>query len=253
MTPTPSTGWADLPVTDVIGTNCTVTDKYALLPILEAQASTGPWSIDFTNVQIVTMRRTETAFRETTASVDAFIPDSQILRWAVNLCGGDMKQRVYGPEFLAHAIAATAPGTRHYFLGGSPLCLEQLLQGIRRQNPALTVVGSHNGYFKEHQNEEVILDILKTDPDFIWVGLGTPKQQEWINAHKSRFPRGVLLAVGFAFDVNAGTKKDAPRLMQKLGLTWLFRLLSEPRRLFVRYTKYNSLFLWHLARQLLRI
>jgi N-acetylglucosaminyldiphosphoundecaprenol N-acetyl-beta-D-mannosaminyltransferase len=98
----------------------------------------------------------------------------------------------------------------------------------------------------------VIADILTANPDFIWVGLGTPKQQEWINRNKHRFAHGVLLAVGFAFDVNAGTKKDAPRLMHKLGLTWLFRLLSEPRRLFVRYAKYNTLFLWHLCRQLIK-
>lgn len=246
-------GFAGLPIADVMGTPCVLTDKRSLLPILEAHAAIGPWSVDFTNVQIVAMRRTEPPFRATTSSVDAFVPDSQILSWAVKLCGGKTGERVYGPDFLSHAIAATAPGTRHYFLGGSPHCLEQLLQNIRQRNPRMTVVGSHDGYFKTDQNEAVVGDILAANPDMIWVGLGTPKQQEWIHQNKHRFPHGVLLAVGFAFDVNAGTKKDAPRLMHRLGLTWLFRLLSEPRRLFVRYAKYNSLFIWHLFRQLVKI
>lgn len=249
----PATGWAGLPIVNVIGTGCSVTDRRSLLPILESQACSGPWSVDFTNVQIVTMRRTEPAFHQTTSSVDAFIPDSQVLRWVVNLRGGDMKERVYGPEFLAHAILCASSATRHYFLGGSAHCLEQLLLSIHRQNPDFSVVGSRDGYFKASQNEEIVADILAADPDFIWIGLGTPKQQEWIHANKSRFPRGVILAVGFAFDVNAGTKKDAPRLLQGLGLTWLFRLLSEPRRLFVRYTKYNALFLWHVMRQFFKI
>lgn len=242
-------GWAGLPVTDVIGTDCAVTSKETLLPLLEAMAASGPWSVDFTNVQIVAMRRHEPPFREITSRVDVFIPDSEVLRWAVNWRGGRMAGRVYGPDFLAYAISRTAPVTRHYFLGGSAPCLEHLLANIRRINPALTLAGAHDGYFKPEQNEAIAAGILATDPDFIWVGLGTPKQQQWIHENKHRFPRGILLAVGFAFDVNAGTKKDAPRLLQRLGLTWLFRLLSEPRRLLGRYVKYNSLFLWHLARQ----
>lgn len=239
------------PTVDVIGTVCSVTTARELLPFLERHAGAGPWSVDFTNVQIVAMRRTEPAFRETTSSVDMFVPDSQVLRWAVNLRGGQMAERVYGPDFLAHAIKLTSPGTRHYFLGGSAVCLERLLANIRRDNPGLLIAGARDGYFTPAENESVLSDINASQPDFIWVGLGTPKQQQWIHQNKSRISRGVLLAVGFAFDVNAGTKKDAPRLMQRLGLTWFFRLCSEPRRLLGRYVKYNSLFLWHLARQLL--
>ncbi len=246
---TARTGWAGLLVTDVIGTDCSSVSKEALLPLLEEQVASGPWALDFTNVQIVAMRRTEPAFREITDNVDAFIPDSEVLRWAVNWRGGQMAARVYGPDFLAHAIRHTAPGTRHYFLGGSAHCLSELLANIQRLNPRMQVVGSNDGYFDESQNDALVSGILAVDPDFIWVGLGTPKQQGWIHRNKSRFSRGVLLAVGFAFDVNAGTKKDAPRFLQKMGLTWLFRLLSEPRRLFGRYVKYNSLFLWHLGRQ----
>ena len=89
-------------------------------------------------------------------------------------------------------------------------------------------------------------EINHLSPDFIWVGLGTPKQQDWIHRNKQHIKRGVVLAVGFAFDVNAGTKPDAPAWMQRLGLTWVYRMASEPRRLVSRYIRYNTLFLWYL-------
>jgi N-acetylglucosaminyldiphosphoundecaprenol N-acetyl-beta-D-mannosaminyltransferase len=82
--------------------------------------------------------------------------------------------------------------------------------------------------------------------------LGTPKQQAWVHKYKSQIRRGVVLAVGFAFDVNAGMKPDAPLWMQRVGLTWVYRLASEPRRLVTRYLKFNSLFLFYLLRDGLR-
>jgi N-acetylglucosaminyldiphosphoundecaprenol N-acetyl-beta-D-mannosaminyltransferase len=83
-------------------------------------------------------------------------------------------------------------------------------------------------------------------PDFVWVGLGTPKQYRWVKRNKHLLRRGVILTVGFAFDVNAGTKPDAPLWMQRMGLTWIFRLFSEPRRLIGRYLRYNTLFVCYL-------
>ena len=118
-------------------------------------------------------------------------------------------------------------------------------------NSDFQIVGSHNGYFKPEDEECIAKDINACDPDFIWVGLGTPKQQEWIARNRSHITRGVMLAVGFAFDVNAGTKKDAPQWMQPLGLTWFYRLCSEPGRLWWRYLKYNSIFVFYLLLQVL--
>lgn len=118
--------------------------------------------------------------------------------------------------------------------------------------PGVNFVGTRDGYFSPNEEREILDEINRLAPDFIWVGLGTPKQQDWIHRHKSEIRRGVLLAVGFAFDVNAGMKKDAPAWMQRAGLTWAFRAGSEPRRLFARYLRYNSLFLYYLAHDALR-
>ena len=114
--------------------------------------------------------------------------------------------------------------------------------------PKLRIVGEHHGYFGPEEDDGIIESINDCSPDFIWVGLGTPKQQAWIHRHKHRFTRGALLAVGFAFDVNAGTKPDAPLWMQHCGMGWVFRLCSEPRRLLGRYAYYNTMFLWLLLK-----
>ncbi len=205
-------------------------------------------SVDFTNTHVVTLRRHEAAFAELTSDVDYFIPDGMPLIWLLNLRGAKLKDRVYGPTFLRYAIQNSPPTLTHYFLGGSENCLNSLLERARKMNPQLKVAGWRHGYFAESDEGNIVAEINQVSPDFIWIGLGTPKQQAWIHRWKSQINRGVLLAVGFAFDVNAGTKKDAPLIMQRLGLTWLYRLASEPRRLAWRYLKYNGLFVYYLLR-----
>lgn len=238
---------------NVIGTELTDTN-YADLSdyIFKRSKEDSSLSVDFTNVHIVTMRRCDSSFREMTASVNLFVPDSMPLTWCVRAKGGKMTDRVYGPSFLCEAITRSPPEIKHYFLGANEKCLQLLLEFVRNANPDINIVGWHNGYFSEADEPDMVENIKKLDPDLIWVGLGTPKQQEWINRWETSFSRGVFLAVGFAFDVNAGTKKDAPLWMQKMGLTWIYRLLSEPRRLWWRYLKYNSLFVWYLCVDALR-
>ncbi len=237
--------------TNVIGTPCLNTTADALVQRLKELAGTGrTWAIDFTNVHIVTMRHEDAGFARALQRFDFFVADSQVLFFAIRLLGGDMPARIYGPAFLPFATRRLPRPFTHYFLGGSEACSRLLLEALRRDCPDLDVVGAHHGYFAEHENEQVIDDIKRCDPDFIWVGLGTPKQQHWIASNRDRLPRGVLLAVGFAFDVNAGTKRDAPAVVQRLGLTWAFRLVKEPRRLWKRYAKYNPLFVARTALQL---
>ncbi len=207
-------------------------------------AREGTVVIDFSNTQIVTMRRHEPGFRSYASKVDYFIPDGMPLIWCLNLQGAGLRDRVYGPSFMRHCVLACPAPVTHYFIGGSEEKLALLEKRLGENNPQVRVVGRSNGY--DQPGAEVVADINRLSPDFIWVGLGTPKQQNWIRDHRAEIKRGVILAVGFAFDVIAGTKKDAPPWMQKRGLTWLYRLASEPRRLASRYLKYNSLFLFYL-------
>jgi N-acetylglucosaminyldiphosphoundecaprenol N-acetyl-beta-D-mannosaminyltransferase len=212
----------------------------------------GPMAVDFTNTHIVTLRRHDPKFREVTSRMDYFIPDAMPLKWILNWRGARMPDRVYGPSFMRHCVLASPAPVTHYFLGGSPECLARLTEMFVRDNPAVRIVGASHGYFSIEQEDAIVDELNRLSPDFIWVGLGTPKQQEFIYRRKPEIKRGILFAVGFAFDVNAGTKKDAPPWMQRAGLTWLFRLLTEPRRLGPRYLKYNSLFLSYLLRDAFR-
>jgi N-acetylglucosaminyldiphosphoundecaprenol N-acetyl-beta-D-mannosaminyltransferase len=232
----------------VLGTPLAVTTYPEMAEHLRVLASQPKASVvDFSNSHIVTMRRTDPGFRALTEGFDLFVPDGMPLIWCLNSQGAGLSDRVYGPAFMQHALLTGSPELTHYFLGGSEECVGKLKEKFLAMNPRLKLVGVRNGYFGRVDEAEIVREIKALSPDCIWVGLGTPKQQEWIERNRGAIRRGVLLAVGFAFDVNAGTKSDAPAWMQRRGLTWLFRLCSEPRRLAWRYVKFNALFLFYLV------
>ena len=237
----------------VLGTPCAVTCIEEFIDTVRELAAreSGAVCVDFTNVHVVAQRRVDSEFRVLTDTMDFFVPDSQVLVWAVRRLGGKASRRAYGPTFFRACIAAAPAPFTHYFLGASRDCLGKLQSAMLAVQPDLNIVGAHDGYFDPAEEEHIVGEINRLAPDFIWVGLGTPRQQCWMHRNRARIRRGVVMAVGFAFDVNAGTKPDAPAWMGRLGLTWLYRMFSEPRRLFWRYIKYNSIFLWHLAWQLI--
>jgi N-acetylglucosaminyldiphosphoundecaprenol N-acetyl-beta-D-mannosaminyltransferase len=204
------------------------------------------FSVDFTNTHIVTLRRRDSGFREITGRVNYFIPDGMPLIWCLNRQGAKLRDRVYGPTFMRECILNSAAPFTHYFLGGNDECVSRLKDFFLKQNSKIQIVGARNGYFKPKDELAIVDEINRLSPDFIWVGLGTPKQQAWVNKNKSLIRRGIVLAVGFAFDVNAGMKPDAPMWMQRCGLTWVHRLASEPARLGPRYVQNNFWFLFYL-------
>ncbi|MGD0745621.1 MAG: WecB/TagA/CpsF family glycosyltransferase [Verrucomicrobiota bacterium] len=233
----------------VLGTRLQRTTYSALAADLQEKCrGPRPFAVDFTNTHIVTLRRHDPEFRKITSRFDYFIPDAMPLIWCLNCQRPRLRDRIYGPTFMRECMLSSPAPFTHYFLGGSDSCVKQLKEFFLSHNPAIQIVGARNGYFKPEQEMEIVEEINRLSPDFIWLGLGTPKQQAWIYQHKDQIRRGILLAVGFAFDVNAGLKPDAPRWMQRAGLTWLFRLCSEPRRLGSRYLKFNVLFLHYLLR-----
>lgn len=223
----------------------TPTSYKDLSDVFYAGAPDKPTIVDFTNTHITVLRLTDPEFRRSTESIDHFVPDSMPLTWCVNLAAGKtvMPDRVYGPEFMNRCLRNSPPHIKHYFLGASEDCLADLIKETTKLNPQLNICGSHHGYFRPEESPRVLDQINATAPDVIWVGLGTPKQQEFTSWAKDKLRKGWLLNVGFAFDVNAGRKGDAPKGMQSVGLTWLYRLASEPKRLGPRYAKFNSLFL----------
>jgi N-acetylglucosaminyldiphosphoundecaprenol N-acetyl-beta-D-mannosaminyltransferase len=147
-------------------------------------------------------------------------------------------------------------GYRHFLYGGAAGVLAKLSKKLRETYPTINIIGSYSPPFRNLTNEEdiqVVQRINETRPDIVWIGLSTPKQERWMADHIGRLTAPVLIGVGAAFDFHAGTKKQAPRWMQRSGLEWFFRLITEPRRLWRRYLINNPAFLWLIMLQTLGI
>jgi N-acetylglucosaminyldiphosphoundecaprenol N-acetyl-beta-D-mannosaminyltransferase len=180
-------------------------------------------------------------------------PDGMPLVWLSWLRGHRHVERVYGPDLLlACCRASVSKGYRHFFYGGSPGVPERLAARLQERFPGLTIAGTWSPPFREltaAEEEATIERIAAANPDIVWVGLSTPKQERWMARYIERLPVPVLIGVGAAFDLHAGVKKQAPRWMQRIGLEWLFRLATEPRRLWRRYLINNPWFVWRLLLQ----
>ena len=158
---------------------------------------------------------------------------------------------VAGPDFM-DAVLKISPdkGYRHYFYGSTPDNIGRLVKAVSEKYPGVEIVGSCAPEFVETMDadtfEEIfakdIAEIEKASPDFIWVGLGAPKQELWM-MHAQGCVSGLMAGVGAAFDFMSGEKKRAPVVLQKLGLEWFYRLMQDPRRLLPRYIETNIKFL----------
>lgn len=166
-------------------------------------------------------------------------PDGMPLVWLSRWHGARHVSRVYGPDLmLAFCEHSQTSGCRHFFFGGAKGIPERLVERLRTLFPGLIVAGICSPPFRDLTDEEdraMIKRINAARPDIVWVGLSTPKQERWMAAHRQPLEAPVLIGVGAAFDFHAGVKPQAPRWMQRNGLEWLFRLLSEPGRLGRRY------------------
>jgi N-acetylglucosaminyldiphosphoundecaprenol N-acetyl-beta-D-mannosaminyltransferase len=181
-------------------------------------------------------------------------PDGMPLVWLSWLRGHRDVERVYGPDLmLACCDASVSRGYRHYFYGGAAGVPERLARRLRERFAGLTIAGTWSPPFGELSaaEEQAMIDRITTaHPDIVWVGLSTPKQERWMARYVGRLSAPVLIGVGAAFDMHAGLKSQAPRWMQRSGLEWLFRLATEPRRLWRRYLINNPWFVWRLFLQL---
>jgi N-acetylglucosaminyldiphosphoundecaprenol N-acetyl-beta-D-mannosaminyltransferase len=150
---------------------------------------------------------------------------------------------------LAICRFGESKGYRHYFYGGKEGVPAELAERLKQRFPKIDVVGQYSPAFRpltEVEDETVIRAINSAEPDIVWVGLSTPKQERWMASHRASLHASVLIGVGAAFDFLSGRLSQAPRWMMNIGLEWLFRLMMEPRRLWKRYTINNVLFLYYL-------
>lgn len=210
-----------------------------------------------TSVHGVIEARRDPALRRILNRALLSVPDGMPLAWMGRLQGQRLA-RVYGPDLMPALCAqkdeeAGRP-LRHFFLGATPDTLERLTRNLRARFPGLHVVGTHAPPFRPltaDEEDELIATLRSAQPDLIWVGLSTPKQERLMAPLAARLETGILLGVGAAFDLHAGLRRDTPSWIKRMGLQWLHRLCQEPRRLAGRYARIVPAFLFLAMLQIL--
>ena len=190
--------------------------------------------------------------REAHENASMVVPDGMPLVWLGRLLGFQSIGRVYGPDLMASVFSRPElRKLRHYFYGSTPATIDRLTAALASRFGEFNLVGTHSPPMRPvgfKEDEEILSRIRQLKPDFIWVGLSTPKQEIWLFNHMRKIGHGVGVGVGAAFDLLSGTTPQAPRWIQRSGLEWLYRLAAEPRRLFGRYLFVVPRFLYYMIK-----
>ncbi|NPV55517.1 MAG: WecB/TagA/CpsF family glycosyltransferase [Anaerolineae bacterium] len=166
-------------------------------------------------------------------------PDGMAIVWLLRLRGFSETRRVYGPDLLEAACRfGLDEGWRHYFWGGAPGVAGRVAQVLTARFPGLQVVGVESPPFRPLTQQElqaVRMRIIQSGAQIVWVAIGSPRQERWMAENSAFLPGVTLIGVGAAFDFISANKPQAPHWVQRIGMEWFFRFLSEPGRLFKRY------------------
>lgn len=219
-----------------------------------------PWLIDFTkkhikelsgdyicvsNVHTTVMSYDDKTYCAVQNGGVMAIPDGGPLSSVGRKRGFSEMNRTTGPDYMKEILKISSKeGYRHYFYGSTEKTLNKLEKTIEKRYPNVQIAGMYSPPFRTLSEEEdlkVIQMINESNADFVWIGLGAPKQERWMAEHQGKI-KGLMVGVGAAFDYEAGNIDRAPMWMQKANLEWLYRLIQEPKRLFKRYFYTNTKF-----------
>ena len=188
------------------------------------------------------------------ARATLMVPDGTPTVWIGRWQGFFSMQRVAGPDLMLEVFRRREfAHFTHFLYGGKEGVAEDLRERLTRRFPWVRIVGTHTPPYRDLNQEEedsLAVRIRELKPDLIWVGISTPKQERFMMRFLPLLDSTVMFGVGAAFDFHTGRIKDAPQWVKGAGLQWLHRLIQDPRRLFWRYLRNNSSFLWHITLQL---
>ena len=232
---------------NILGVNVSAINMRMALDTLDRWiARREPNYVCITGVHGLTESWRDPSLREIHNRAGLVTPDGMPLVWWSRMAGYRHVERVYGPDLmLAFCEFSQRRGYSHFLYGGAPGVAEKLAERLQAKFPAIRIAGTYTPPFRPLSVEEdaqAIAQINSVHPDLVWVGLSTPKQERWMAEHVGRIHAPALLGVGAAFDFLAGVKRQAPRWMRQSGFEWMFRLATEPRRLWRRYLVNNSIF-----------
>jgi len=205
------------------------------------------------NVHSIVTATQYAQFSKVLSQADLALPDGAPVAWALRREGFTEQRRVNGPDLTWNYLeVAERIGQSVFFYGSSEDTLARLKAKITAHFPKLRIAGMVAPPFRQLSEAEDQADvdlINRSGANVVFVGLGCPKQEAWMAAHRGRV-QAVMLGVGAAFDYHAGTVRRAPAWMQRIGLEWLFRLVAEPRRLARRYAVTNSVFILRMLKNM---
>ena len=244
-------------ISPVIGINVDIgnVSELANTIIKIAKSRMGNAYVCVANVHMLTIARGSRLFGETLKNATLVVPDGMPLVWTQRLKGNQNAERVCGPDLMLELCQlASANNLSIYLLGGSVSTLQLLSTKLSTLFPRLKIAGSHSPEMLPEQptlDVDLVQKINDSGASILFVGLGCPKQEYWCATHASSL-LPISIGVGAAFDFHAGTKKRPPLFIQRCGLEWLYRLLSEPRRLWKRYLTSNIAFIYYSALDLIK-
>lgn len=238
-----------IPTCNILGVNIAAINMDWLLDF--TQKNIGELSGDYmcvSNVHTTVTAYEDEAYKAVQNGGIMAIPDGGPLSTVGRKRGHEQMSRTTGPSYMGKILEiSAAKGYRHYFYGSTQQTLDKLKDVLQNQYPGLEIAGMYSPPFRpltEEEDKEIIDNINASGADFVWIGLGAPKQERWMADHQGKV-NGFMVGVGAAFDYFAGNIKRAPEWMQKCNLEWFYRLMQDPRRLFSRYFKTNTKFIWH--------
>jgi len=182
------------------------------------------------------------------------VPDGVPTVWVGRWQGNARMGRVFGPD-LMRELCRRSPktGLSHFLYGGKPGIAEELKANLERKFPGINVVGTYTPPFRplsEAEKSELQTELVRTRPDIFWIGLSTPKQEQFMAENFGSLDCRIMIGVGAAFDIHTGHVQDAPQWIKNAGMQWLHRLFQEPSRLWKRYLVNNSAFVYRMVLQL---
>lgn len=224
-----------------------------LLWVTQTIAAQQQAAVMYCNAYAVNLAQRDRAFQIAFNSADVAFCDGYGVKLAASWLGHPMPERFTPPDWIASLVSLCAQHHyRLFLLGGEPGVAEQAAQRLRQQFPTVQIM-THHGYFDpwSAENAAVIRSINAIAPEILLVGMGMPRQEQWVHNNLPHLSVRVAMTVGALFDYMAGEMPRGPRWLTDNGFEWLCRLAIEPRRLWRRYVLGNPYFLWLVARQML--
>jgi N-acetylglucosaminyldiphosphoundecaprenol N-acetyl-beta-D-mannosaminyltransferase len=200
--------------------------------------------------KMVNLRR-DALLRNALLSCDVMLADGQSVVWASRILRRPLPERIAGIDLFQELLGlAERTGRSVFLLGATPDVLAALRSNLATRFPALRIAGARDGYFGPEESAEIAEQIRASGADMLFLGMTSPKKEIFLGSYGRLMAVPIMHGVGGSFDVLAGKTKRAPRLWQKLGLEWLYRVVQEPRRLWRRYLTTNTAFAWQLLQEL---